>query len=72
MTESPKHPKPQGNEVDALYDARWDIVENGAATLHPDDPEKWLYWLHRYEGFGEEELEVKQNDSAALIIGYRD
>lgn len=73
MTDSPTYPKPQGDDVDRLYDARNDITANGATTIHPEqDPEKWLYWLRRYEGFGEWELEVKSHTDIALIIGYKD
>lgn len=74
MTESTKYPEPFGLEIDALHDAAWDIRDYGVTTLHPgENYEQWMYWLKRYEGFGDEELEVKNPTAmGAIIIGYRD
>jgi hypothetical protein len=59
MTESTKPPKPLGLEVDALHDAAWDLRDYHEAFIHDEtDAEKWLYWLRRYEGFGEDEIQV--------------
>lgn len=61
MTESttPRHPKPLGLEVDALHDAAWDLRDYGEAFIHDDtDEDKWGWWLRRYEGFAEDELEI--------------
>lgn len=72
MTESTKPPKPLGTEVDLLRDAAWDLRDYGEAFIHDDtDSEKWFYWLHRYEGFGEDEIQV-QTLSDVLYIHYRD
>lgn len=66
MTET-EYPKPEGLDADALQDAARDLLDNGAATLHPDqDPEKWIYWLKRYWGFYE--VIVTSHDSVALIL----
>lgn len=78
MTEStmPRHPKPEGLEVDALNDAAWDLRDCSEAYLHGEtDIEKWLHWLRRYEGFGEDEVRAETVKSFAgdpaihLILG---
>lgn len=61
MTESttPRYPKPLGLEVDALHDAAWDLRDYREAFIHDDtDSEKWLWWLQRYEGFADGEIEI--------------
>lgn len=69
MTESTK---PKGLEVDALNDAAWDLRDYGEAFIHDEtDPDKWLYWLRRYEGFSEDEIVVKTLVNI-LHITYRD
>lgn len=72
MTESTKPPKPLGTEVDLLSDAAWDLRDYREAFIHDDtDSDKWLYWLRRYEGFGEDEIQV-QILSNVLHITYKD
>jgi hypothetical protein len=72
MPDAPNHPKPLGLEVDALHDAAWDLRDYDEAFIHDDtDSEKWLYWLRRYEGFAEDELQV-QILANVLHISYRD
>lgn len=72
MTES-TFPKPQGLERDALYDAKWDLLDNGATTLPGGaNPEKWISWLNRYEGFALEEIEIQSHDHTALILKLKD
>jgi hypothetical protein len=73
MTTSPKYPKPDEMEMEALYDAGWDLRDAGETAVPiSDDPEKWIWWLRRYEGFGEVELEVKRTHTYTTIIGYKD
>lgn len=67
MIESTKHPKPEGLQLDALYDAAWDIIDNRTTTLHPDsDPEWWIYWLRRY--YSIDELSIESHTDTALIL----
>jgi hypothetical protein len=67
MTTKPKFPRPQGLDWDELSDARWDLMDNGTCTLPPThDPDKWIYWLKRHEGFAE--VGVKEHTAAALIL----
>lgn len=71
MTEStrPRHPKPLGLEVDALYDAGWDLRDYGEAFIHHEnDSEKWSWWLRRYEGFAEGEFEIKTQAGFLHIV----
>lgn len=73
MTASPKYPKPDEMQMEALYDAGWDLRDNRETAVPiSDDPEMWIYWLRRYEGFGQDELEVKRTHFYTTIIGYRD
>jgi hypothetical protein len=42
-------------------------MDNGTCTLPPThDPDKWIYWLKRHEGFAE--VGVKEHTAAALIL----
>lgn len=78
MTDAPgKYPKPEGDEREVLYDAKWDLIDCHEAYIHNDtDTEKWLYWLRRYEGFAEGEIQaeiVKSfSDIAAIHITLKD
>jgi hypothetical protein len=61
------YPLPQGDDAEALHDAAFDMFNNGAATLHPDeDPEKWIFWLKRWYGFYE--VRVRSHTEIALIL----
>jgi hypothetical protein len=73
MTNTQRYPKPTEPEKEFLYDLAWDLrdTHRGAVPLG-QDIEKYLYWLHRYEGFTEWELEVKPPLETTQVIGYRD
>lgn len=60
MTDSPKYPRPSTLELAALSDAAWDIRDCDEAYFHGEDnPDKWLSWLTRYEGFGDFEIQAE-------------
>jgi len=72
MPDAPNHPKPIGLETDLLHDAAWDLRDYGEAFIHEDtDSDKWAWWLRRYEGFAEGELEIKTL-ATVLHITYKD
>jgi hypothetical protein len=67
MTAPKKYPHPEGLQLDALYDAHWDLVDNDATTLPPDaDPEVWIYWLKRH--YGVDGVTVRSHTDTALIL----
>lgn len=71
MTESPKYPKPDEMEMEALYDAAWDLRDYGETSVPiSDSAAKWIWWLYRYEGFVKEELEVKRTHTYTQVIGF--
>lgn len=61
------YPTPTADDEEALSDAMWDLINNGYATLPPDeDPAKWIYWLKRYRSFYH--VSVYRHDWIALIL----
>lgn len=76
MTNPMNYPQPQELQYDALDDAMWDLIDHRTATItrREGDPgvEGWLYWLTRYQGFAEGELEVKTQNDSIIILGYKD
>lgn len=74
MTDAPNYPRPRGLQVDALRDLAWDIRDNGQGSIPAgENYDRWLYWLHRHEGFTDWELEVKNPTATGnIIIGYKD
>lgn len=72
MPHPPNHPQPIGLEIDLLSDTAWDLRDYGEAFIHQDtDPDKWSWWLQRYEGFANDELEIKTL-STVLHIRLKD
>lgn len=71
--EPKKYPKPQGLEVDRLHDAAWDLRDYRSCWIPlGEDRDKWLYWLRRYEGFGDEEIELGAENDWNFEIKLKD
>ena len=74
MTDSMKFPKPQGLQLDRLDDAAWDLRDYNEAWIGLDqgDPQMWLYWLQRYQGFAEDEIELDGQNQWNFKIKMKD
>jgi hypothetical protein len=74
MTDEPKKfPRPTDHQRELLYDAVWDLRDYGEAWVPlQQDSEQWLYWLTRYEGFAEGEIELGHNNKWNFQIKLKD
>lgn len=73
MTDA-KYPRPYGLQIDALYDAAWDLRDHRQTVIPAgENYEKWFYWLCRHEGFSADEIEVNNRTATGpIIIRYKD
>lgn len=73
MTDSPTYPKPQGDDEDRLSDAAWDLRDYGECRIpNGEDPDQWLYWLRRHQGFAQEEIELGEQGKYTFQIKVKD